>query len=111
MGTAFLWGAVGASALLVGAVIAYVFDPGPRLIALVMALGSGLLIGSVSFELIDDAVTSTSVASVGAMALVGALVFTAGDWLLEWRGGGRRKDSTGEQAGGSAMAIVLGSVL
>ena len=109
--SAFLWGALGASALLVGALIAYVFDPGPRIIALVMALGSGLLIGSVSFELIDDAVTSTSVASVGALALIGAGVFTAGDWMLEWRGGGRRKDATGQQADGSGLAIVLGSVL
>jgi ZIP family zinc transporter len=108
---AFLWGAIGAAALLVGAVVAYAFDPGQGIIALVMALGSGLLIGSVSFELIDDAVSSTSVASVGAMALVGAVVFTGGDWLLQWRGGGDRKDASGAQAAGSAMAIVLGSVL
>jgi len=52
---AFVWGALGASALLVGALIAYVFSPGRRLIAAVMALGTGLLIGSVSFELIDEA--------------------------------------------------------
>jgi ZIP family zinc transporter len=109
--SAFLWGALGASALLVGALIAYAFDPGPEIIGLIMALGSGLLIGSVSFELIDDALTSTSVALVGAFTLVGAAVFTAGDWLLQWRGGGHRKDASGEQADGSAPAIVLGSVL
>jgi zinc transporter, ZIP family len=43
--------------------------------------------------------------------LVGAAVFTVGDWLLSRRGGGDRKDSGGAQAQGSSLAIVLGSVL
>jgi ZIP family zinc transporter len=105
------WGALGASALLVGAILAWVLDPGAKVTGLVMALGSGLLIGSVAFELVDDAVTSTSIAAVGAMTLVGAAAFVGGDWFLERRGGGDRKDAGGEQAGGSALAIVLGSVL
>src|SRR5215213_10928014 len=52
---AFFWGAVGAAALLVGAYVAYRFAPTRRVIAVVMALGTGLLIGSVSFELIVEA--------------------------------------------------------
>ncbi len=60
--------------------IAYAMRPKPKFIAVTMALGSGVLIGSVSFELIDDAVIHTDVASVGAYTLVGALVFTAGNW-------------------------------
>jgi zinc transporter, ZIP family len=48
MAEAFGWGALGASALLVGALVSYLFSPGRRLIAVVMALGTGLLIGSVS---------------------------------------------------------------
>ena len=39
---AFAWGAVGAAALLVGAVVAYQFAPSRKLIAVVMALGTGL---------------------------------------------------------------------
>jgi ZIP family zinc transporter len=76
-----------------------------------MALGTGVLIGSVSFELIDDAVVHTDVASVGAYTLVGALVFTAGNWWIQRRGGADRKDPAGAQANGSPQAIVLGSVL
>jgi zinc transporter ZupT len=52
---AFLWGALGAAALLVGALAAYLFDPSRQVMAVVMALGTGLLIGSVSFELVDEA--------------------------------------------------------
>jgi zinc transporter, ZIP family len=56
---AFLWGAVGPSALLVGALVAYVATPSPKFIAVIMALGAGLSIGSVAFELIDEAVKTT----------------------------------------------------
>jgi ZIP family zinc transporter len=76
-----------------------------------MALGTGLLIGSVSFELVDDALEHQDVASVALLVLLGAAVFTVGDWLLSRRGGGERKDPTGAQADGQALAIVLGSVL
>src|SRR5262245_60647204 len=76
-----------------------------------MALGTGLLIGSVSFELIDEAVKSADEALVGLFTLVGAAAFTLGDWALGRRGGGARKDAEGAQAEGSPLAIVLGSVL
>jgi ZIP family zinc transporter len=108
---AFGWGALGASALLAGALIAYQLAPGRRVIAVVMALGTGLLIGSVAYELVDDALEHQAVAAVALVVLVGAAVFTAGDWLLDHHGGDHRKDATGAQAGGSPLAIVLGSVL
>jgi zinc transporter, ZIP family len=105
------WGALGASALLIGALVAYLLSPSRRVIAVVMALGTGLLIGSVSYELVDDALEHQAVAWVALMVLVGAAVFTVGDWLLERGGGGDRKDPTGAQTEGSPLAIVLGSVL
>jgi zinc transporter, ZIP family len=108
---AFLWGALAASALLVGALVAYVVTPSQKLIAVVMALGAGLLIGSIAFELIDEALKSAEVATVGAYTLVGAAAFTLGNWYIDRRGGGDRKDSDGAQAEGSPLAIVLGSVL
>lgn len=111
MGVAFFWGAVGAAALLVGAIVAYVGSPSRRFVAIVMALGAGLLIGSVAFELIEDALDVAEVGKVGAATLVGAAAFTLGDWLLDRRGAGDRKDADGAQAEGSPLAIVFGSVL
>jgi zinc transporter, ZIP family len=108
---AFGWGALGAAALLAGALIAYLLSPGRGVIAVVMALGTGLLIGSVSFELVDEALQHQALALVALMILVGAVVFTVGDWVLTNRGGGERKDPDGAQADGSPLAIVLGSVL
>jgi ZIP family zinc transporter len=108
---AFLWGAVGASALLVGALVAYVATPNLNVIGVVMALGAGLLIGSVAFELVDEALETTEVARVGLFTLVGAAAFTVGNWWLDRRGAGDRKDSQGAQASGAPLAIVFGSVL
>ena len=108
---AVFWGGLGAAALLVGALIAYLLDPSRQVMAVIMALGTGLLIGSVSFELVDEALEHQAVAWVALLVLVGAATFTVGNWILSRRGGGDRKDPTGEQADGSALAIVLGSVL
>ncbi len=111
MAEAFGWGALGAAALLAGALIAYLLTPSRRIIAVVMALGTGLLIGSVAYELVADALQHQAVALVALMVLLGAAVFSVGDWRLAARGGGDRKDATGAQADGRALAIVLGSVL
>ena len=108
---AFIWGAVAASPLLIGALVAYVATPSKTVIAVVMALGAGLLIGSVAFELIDEALKTTDVALVGLFTLIGAAAFTGGDRLLESQGGGDRKDADGAQESGSPLAIVFGSVL
>ena len=80
---AFAWGAVGASALLVGALVAYQATPSRQFIAVAMALGAGLLLGSVSFELVEEALKTTDVLLVGLFTLVGAAAFTVGDWWLE----------------------------
>jgi ZIP family zinc transporter len=108
---AFLWGALAASALLVGALLAYTTTLSAKFIAVVMALGAGLLIGSVAFELIDEALATTEVAQVGMYTLIGAAVFTLGNWYLDKKGAGDRKDADGAQASGSPLAIVFGSVL
>jgi hypothetical protein len=69
---AFLWGLLGAAFLLVGAWWAYRFHPSRALIAVVMAIGSGLLIGSVAYELIDEALKTQTVGRVGLFVLLGA---------------------------------------
>jgi zinc transporter, ZIP family len=108
---AFGWGALGSAALLLGALLAYQFSLSRGVIAVVMALGTGVLIGSVSFELVDEALKTGTVAWVAMMVLFGAAAFTLGDVLLTRHGGGDRKDTTGVQSEGSPLAIVLGSVL
>ena len=49
------WGALSSSTLIVGALVAHLLKPSVRLTAAVMAIGSGLLIGSVAYDLVADA--------------------------------------------------------
>ena len=41
----------------------------------------------------------------------GCAVFFVGDWLIDRFGGSERKDADGAQESGTALAIVLGTVL
>lgn len=113
MWEAALAGALASSTLLVGAVIAYGLHPSARVTAVVMALGSGLLIGSVAYDLVADAHLSLPIGAIAASLMAGALAFVLGTRLIERRGGRRRKRPTTSEGGDSdqPFAIVLGSAL
>lgn len=108
----FAWGFLAASSLIVGGAAAIRYRIGGRPLGLVMALGGGVLISAVAFELVEEAfATSGGDGSVALGLSAGSLVFFAGDALIDRMGGGDRKHSGGRQAEGSAPAIVLGIVL
>jgi ZIP family zinc transporter len=109
MGAAFGWGTLAASSLVIGAVVALVFRIDLRTIGLIMAFGSGVLI-SVSFDR-QEAVDKSSGHGWVAGVLRRLSVFFGGDRLIDRLGGSQRKDPSGDQEGGSALSIVLGSVL
>jgi len=112
VGAAFGWGTLAASSLVIGAVLALAFRIGTRTIGLIMAFGAGVLISAVAFDLVEEAVnTSTEEWAVLVGIFAGCAVFFGGDWLIDRFGGEARKDSGGDQADGSPLAIVLGTVL
>jgi zinc transporter, ZIP family len=95
-----------------GAAVALSFRLTLRAIALIMAFGAGVLISAVAFDLVEEAAqkaSGTGWAIAGLFA--GCGVFFGGDGLIDRRGGARRKAAAGGQEGGSALAIVLGTVL
>jgi ZIP family zinc transporter len=109
---AFGWGTLAASSLVIGAVVALLFRIRLSAIGLIMGFGAGVLISAVAFDLVQEAADMTS--SNGAIIagiFAGCGVFFGGDLLIDRLGGGDRKDATGEQASGSSLGIVLGSVL
>lgn len=109
---AFAWGALAASSLLIGGLVALAFKVSGRLLGLVLGFGAGVLISAVAYELVEDAFsTSEGGAWVAAGLAVGALVYFAGDELIDRQGGEKRKSMGGEQEEGTALAIVLGIVL
>ncbi len=112
MAEALGWGLLAGSSLLIGGVLALTLPIGRRLLGLVMAFGGGVLISAVAYELVEEAFrTSAGGGGVALGLLAGSATFFAGDWLIASMGGGRRKHSGGDQAGGSGLAIVLGIVL
>jgi zinc transporter, ZIP family len=112
MSEAFAWGLLASSSLLLGGVLALRFEIGPRVLGIVMSFGAGVLISAVSFELVLEAFESSegSGGVAGGLA-AGCAVFFVGDMLIDRLGGAQRKRSSGAQAAGSALAILLGIVL
>ncbi|MCB8821553.1 ZIP family metal transporter [Microvirga rosea] len=112
-----LWGLLSGSALVIGAAIAYFLTLPQRLVAAVMAFGSGVLISALSFDLMDEAYRTGGILSTSLGFLAGAAVYTGANLLLSRRGARHRKRSGhGEDArqpsdAGSGLAIALGALL
>jgi zinc transporter, ZIP family len=110
--SALFWGSIAGASLLIGGLLALFLPISRRLNGLIMAFGAGVLISAISFELVEEAVqTSAGSGGVAAGLFAGALTFYGGDLLIDRLGGVERKSSSGEQASGSALPIVLGTVL
>jgi ZIP family zinc transporter len=109
--TAAWWGFVGGAALLVGAVLGIYLAASKRIIGLVMAFGAGVLISALSFELTREAYDKGGGLSAAVGLSAGSLTFFVGDWLVDRRGGHRRKNPSGTQPGAGAAALVLGALL
>jgi Predicted divalent heavy-metal cations transporter len=71
-----------------------------------------VLISAVAFDLVEEAISKSGGHGAAIAGLfAGCAVFFGGDWLIDHFGGADRKDADGGQANGSALAIVLGTVL
>ncbi|NYT18135.1 MAG: ZIP family zinc transporter [Methanobacteriales archaeon] len=107
-----LWGFLGGFALVIGAFLGYYFKIPPRLVACIMAFGSGVLLSAISFELLDEAYLMGSFVDVALGFLIGAIIFTLTNLYLARRGAKHRKRSQRPQDfEGSGVAIAAGSVI
>ena len=109
--SAFGWGLLASSSLLIGAVAVFIRPPGQRTLALIMAFGAGVLLSAVAYDLVQDAFEASNGVVLVAGLAAGALAFYVGDLLIDRRGGRDRKSSSGPQDSSGAAAIALGTVL
>ncbi|MBB5713951.1 ZIP family metal transporter [Sphingomonas aerophila] len=118
------WGLVGGSALVIGAAVPFILSLPQRVIAAVMAVGSGVLISAVAFDLMDEAYHRGGFTATAAGFLGGALVYTIANIVVSRRGARHRKRSgnnpdesqphaSADQAPGTntGVAIAIGALL
>jgi ZIP family zinc transporter len=106
------WGTFAAASLLVGAGIALAVRVPSRVIGLIMALGAGVLISAVAFELADEAFKRGGADALAVGLATGALAFFAADVAVARRGGRHRKRSDGRQnRDDSATGLVIGTLM
>jgi ZIP family zinc transporter len=109
------WGLVGASSLLIGALLAFVLDVPARIQGLVLAFGAGVLFGAVAYELVEEAAAASMTGvDVGVGFAAGAIAFYVGSVSIDRFGGAAR--NAGRLAARrdprtDGLAIVLGTVL
>ena len=104
------WGFVGGAALLVGAFIGLYAGASQRVISIIMAVGAGVLISSVAFELMEEAYRKGGFDTPAVGLLLGAVAYFAADWAVS-RHAKHRKRSQGQQEGGSGTAITIGALM
>lgn len=111
---AALWGLVGASSLLIGAILAFVANLPRSIRGLILAFGAGALFGAVAYELIADAVAPESAGLEVAVGFgLGAIVFYAGSGAIDHVAGRAADGEDGEQgrARRRGLSLLLGAVL
>ena len=110
-----LWGLFAGGALLVGAAIGYAVKLPHKVIAGVMAFGSGVLISALSFELMEVAYHQGGFMPTAFGFFSGALIYSGANWLLSHWGAKHRKRSSGQPSEdedeGSGTAIAVGALL
>jgi ZIP family zinc transporter len=111
-----LWGLLAGSALLIGAGLGYALQLSARVVAGVMAIGAGVLISALSFDLMQEALESGGMMATALGFLAGAAVYSAANYVLARQGAKHRKRSGDQQKvdldkGGSGLAIALGALL
>jgi ZIP family zinc transporter len=88
---------------MISAIYALLGAPSARVVGLIMAFGSGVLISAVAYELVASAFVESGGSGVVAAGLaIGALTYFGGDVLIA------RRSTTAE---GGGLPIVLGAVL
>jgi len=116
---AALSGLIGGGTLLVGAAVAWFVDIPQRLVAGIMALGAGVLISTLAFELVEEAAADGGLVPTTVGFLAGAVLYIVADWLVS-RPNQRPVDppanivarrAGAKLAGGTGVAIAIGALI
>jgi zinc transporter, ZIP family len=105
------WGLIGASSLLIGAVLGLALQIPTRIIGLILGFGAGTLISAVAFELTEEAFRLGGADTVALGLALGALTYFSGSVAIAHRGGAGRMRPSGREDADASTALLLGAVL
>jgi len=107
------WGFAAASALLLGSALGWFIRFPPKIVAYVMAFGSGILFAALSFDLVGDALEQASIGWIAGGFMAGAALFSLINHWLNTPGVKHRKRSHSQKpaAKNTGMAIAAGTLL
>ncbi len=113
-----LWGGVAGGALLVGSLIGYYIPLKARLVAAIMAFGSGVLISALSFELMSEAYEKGGFIATATGFVGGAVIYTLANYIVSQYGAKHRKrsgdirlqENTNEE-NSSGLSIAIGAMI
>jgi len=116
---ALLFGLLAGSSLFAGALTGLFVPVSKKIIAAVMAFGSGVLISALSIDLMEEAHSTGGIYPVSIGFILGGLFFVAGDYLVDNAGGHHRKSAHGRHHAAkktgvqtiSGTALLLGALL
>lgn len=110
--SAFIWGLIATSSLVLGGIIATQFALSKKLIGIIMAFGAGTLISAISYELIFEAVQMARLTGFPALGVfAGALTFFGSDALIARFGAGKRGDQDASSQSRLVIPMVLAIIL
>src|SRR4051795_4266875 len=113
MGEAVFWGAVAASSLVIGCLLAFARKWTPRQVGTVLAFGAGALISAVSFELVEEGASVGGLEWAAVGMGIGAITYFLADGAISKRSEtGRGTQGRAAASGsGTGAALALGAFL
>jgi zinc transporter, ZIP family len=113
MKIALIYSVLAGFSLILGVIIGTVFKIGQRVIAAIMAFGSGVLICALTFGLMEEAFKHGGFDAIAIGFLIGGVVFIGGDFLVHRYGGRNHKKNKHFKSvrNTNGKAIILGAAL
>jgi ZIP family zinc transporter len=112
--TAGFWGLLGASSLLLGAAVAFLFRMPRSITAGIMSFGCGVLISAVAYDLLEGGYQEGGIWPIVVGAMAGSAAYALADFVVSRAGAHSRKRSGDQQVNageGGGLAIAVGSLL
>jgi ZIP family zinc transporter len=112
MWTAFIWGIVSTSSLVLGGLIGSSLKISNKSLGIIMAFGQGVLISTIAYELVYESVVLAKFSAIPLVSfLSGALIFFFADRIIGNMGGSDRKNINAASTSTLVIPMVLGIIM